>query len=641
MITTTTTTNSNNSAIANRNVLLKQRAVAIHRHYYSRLLQSSFLFMRWRLAVLQRQGVSSRLAMQHYLNQMAWKYLSIWRHRTKKQTHFRHHEKLAMYSFVLVRWHKRTHELKVLNRRKAGLVTLRRRYEGNLLIETLEKWYTVFLRRKRAGRLGAFLKRTNTKERLQQLFSHWRSTWTNALYWRHKELLLDQQRADSLHRLSQMALDNYEKEQNSLEEENKQLEETLINIQELLADKKNEVEQQEARIQETEKSKSLLQDEINQLQLRLKDLEQESERWHALELTLQNEHQKQDEERKKRKQEADERVRKMQEESLILQRQLEVAHQSSVQAVQEQTKVAEEELKSLEDETDRVDSLISEKQFEIQTLEKEEEELSLELTKIQRKVQEVTREGDLLRTENEKMLRKRVSELKVAETEAGVAQARVMALYDLLEEARKEQEKMHVQEVSTQERREMGELAQQRKAFESHIGEVRQRLNTSSSGLLVDTVSLWETRKREDLVNLASPRLAGTDDSLIQSPLVMQPSKPLQATPEESYKRYRYGGINIVESPENKPGLKAADLSSPPARRSQPSNQFEDLRKQELFPPSSPASSSMVSSSLSPASSQAVPPSVTETTGGDREYLDARDAIRSLTQRLHARYANI
>lgn len=188
----------------------------------------------------------------------------------------------------------------------------------------------------------------------------------------------------------------------------------------------------------------------------------------------------------------------------------------------------------------------------------------------------------------------------------------------------------------------MGELAQQRKAFESHISEVKQRLNTSSSsaGLLVDTVPLWESRKREDLVNLASPRLAGTDDSLIQSPLVMQPSKPLQITPEESYKRYRYGGINVAESPENKPGLKATDLSSPPARGSQLSIRFDDVRKQDLFPPSSPASSSMVSSSLSPASSQVVLP-VTENTGGDREYLDARDAIRSLTQRLHARYANI
>lgn len=607
--------------------VMKQKALSIREHYHKRMLRSHFLSFLYMINVKYRQRICGRVAMQTYLSSMALGALCRWRSITRKQVQCRLLKQRLMLCRAMEVWRRRVKTSRHEAWLAAGIANLQAKMHRRTVINTMSAWYSSFVHRRRVQQIGQFLGKQMQRERLGRCFRTWRGKWGSTLYWQHKELLVDQARVQALQRLSQLALENYAKEGRKLTEQNQALEETLMNIQELLADKKNEVEQQAHMIAKNDKRKAELQEEIGVMQQKLAETCEERDRWQALEMALEEERRVAEQERERRRRESADRVSRMREESSTLQKQLAESQETKLRTMQAARAQGEMELKGLEEQVDRYDAAIYSREEDIRVLESEQDGLSAELSKIQRKVAQVAKEGDTLREENEHLLRRRLSELTVAEADAGVAQARVMTLYDLLDEQRGQASAVTRAGISAAESREKA-------AFLQQMSDLQQRYASSP---LVTTVPLWQSHSLGgDMVNMSS---RSEEQEQEQESYVHEqqasPMRPAEA-PDSAYKRHRYHQQNPPTASTS--GAHWSPTVSPPAPPQQ------GTRRQHLFitspsPLSSPTASSQSSVSSVPLASVSSAGDRQAAASSDKDYQDARDTIRSLTQRLQTRFS--
>ncbi len=175
-------------------------------------------------------------------------------------------------------------------------------------------------------------------------------------------------------------------------------------------------------IREREGERDSLLGEVQTLRRTLHEAEQERDRWAALERSLVEERSALEREREKRAREMAERVAAMEREAARMRASLldeiSVLDDDCITA-EEETKQGLQSLDRLIEETERSEQLLFTKTIEVDNLEKEQEVLFHEVDKMQKKVKNVAEEGDGLRQENEKLLRERLSELRVLRSDAG------------------------------------------------------------------------------------------------------------------------------------------------------------------------------------------------------------------------------
>ena len=417
-----TFTGTTGIAYSERETRLMRESQRILSHYHRRQLRSAFLQAWLTLSVLRRQRVSRSLATRHYLVRLARLGLSHWRISSRR----RHSRRCVLESSSLSRAWLR---LKVSLGREKERRRIERRNEQSLafarthsLNTALDQWRALVTRRRCLSRCEDSLSHRLTYRITGRTFSLWKTRWTKNLYWRYQSLSIDFQRVTALHELDARTMEDYQIEREKLEQQNSELEETVFSLQELLAEKKNDCDERAVIIREREGERDSLLGEVQTLRRTLHEAEQERDRWAALERSLVEERSALEREREKRAREMAERVAAMEREAARMRASLldeiSVLDDDCITA-EEETKQGLQSLDRLIEETERSEQLLFTKTIEVDNLEKEQEVLFHEVDKMQKKVKNVAEEGDGLRQENEKLLRERLSELRVLRSDAG------------------------------------------------------------------------------------------------------------------------------------------------------------------------------------------------------------------------------
>lgn len=417
-------------------------------------IYKAFLLFEKNIFHLRQQSIATHLATKHYLQRLVSTSVRQWLRTSRVEKKSRCLQRKVLQRHALRSWMRAMQiQKQETNANNLADSLIVRQKERHLLLY-VKKWQNVLRWKKRISHCEDFLVSKRLFGLLRNSFAHWKGKWGKALFWRHKEMQIDQARAKALEELHVSAIEDYEQQQALLQRQNAELEDTILSLQEMLVEKKSEVEKQTLLLADRERARDQLRDEVLNLQQDLRLLEEEKERWKVLEQTINGERAEREKEREKKRREMQHQVKHMEAETKLLKKDIHDAKEQLLQAtesIQGEVQACAEEYEQVQQELEDAKKILQQRIQEEQELVSDQEELMNAMQHIKQKVADATAEGQVLRDENEGLLRQRLSEVRVLKGDVGVASARVEALFGILQEYEDEHKKMHLDDIQEQE----------------------------------------------------------------------------------------------------------------------------------------------------------------------------------------------
>ncbi|RYH26003.1 hypothetical protein EON65_15075 [archaeon] len=335
---------------AHIHTLVRQKTVYVEKHYYRRVFQSSFLQMVYRLMVNRRQRLVTRMAMQHYVSRIARKGLTIWSAQHKQRVYGKKLCVLATYTRVMGMLHSRVRDAWYVKSVTEGLERLKFSREKHLIQNALEAFVSVYIHHRRVRCMGDMARRMCMRRTVSRALAGWRGVYSSKVYWELKTLKIDHERLAAIAKIREQEREEAEQMRQEKEREIETLKDAVSSVKEMLEQREVENEEQKGAIERYEQVLKDTKTEIEDLTLKIRETEDEVNRWKSLEDTLRQEREYQAKERERRKQETEEQLQRIQRESRELQSRYEEVEKGSLKILEGQVRQAEGELRAMQEE---------------------------------------------------------------------------------------------------------------------------------------------------------------------------------------------------------------------------------------------------------------------------------------------------
>eukprot|EP01033_Poteriospumella_lacustris_P009053 gene9053-6504_t len=591
-----------------------QRIVA---YYHTRLLKQHFVRMALQLLGAHTRRMHHQLAQRHHLARRVRHATLQWHTWTVQQRAVRHVEHVLARRYSFGRWRRAVAHGLYRRRLVTGLAHIRERTQRQRLTSAWQAWgHSV----ERARWLAIAWQQVTQRQRrstVQRWWIRWHGQYLSRMVWKVKELDIDVRRVEALHALQEQTVEAKEAECQRLHQETQSLEAELAHTKALLAEREAAVAAQHRWIEEQRVERQRLEDHLTGLQRQIQETEAEQARWQALEASMIQQRSLEASERAKKYAEVNQKIHLLQEEQQFLQQSLRTQAQAAQQAqvlAQYQVEQAVVEYQQAEDDVQQLTHEVDEETKVIEALTADQEGLYEVLTQLQQKTKEMVHEANAITHDTNTRVRQQAAAVDVLTADAGVARARVVAMLELVEEADRSRGRAQMADVETVELRETQEMRALQQAFTEKMRRVEQ--------MYIDS-------------RLHGGGGGGGGGMVVPSPYTApSPSASASASPR---------GMTTMP-PRSQPQLQlqqpaawatgaAEDVSS--VGSSAPSMSRGPTTSVAVPPPPLPPMTPGGAVPPGTASKQSISPSIMEETLRlDRQYADARDAIRSLASRL-------
>ncbi len=404
----------------------RPRAEQLSHSRMRRRLKGAFLHLQYTVAMDRRQRLSLTYAVRYWRVERLSLALGKLKGRGVSKFIARRHFLSKNFNLFIrkSRLDRQRHEYAIHRRNQS--VFFEKKLKKFRLMISLQKWLSTIRQKKSNLLLHLLVHQKTVKSQLHQHWRVWKALFFKRIYWKHREQMVENSRLTSLVTLYERQSSDIIEEYQKTVTEKDQLEETILQLQELIANNSNQLEKQLTVIEQQKVEKSKTQELIDQLHLQIEQLEIQEKQWKLLELSYREEKEKEMKEREKKKKETLHYLTNLQQQSINLHQQFLQNNLNTSEGDREGTDMDYHAvLQDLSDvlserEQEKSQSLLSlqESASELKLLESDEESLTIEIDKVQRKMKEITHESDVLLKDNQKLLRERVSEVRVLREDA-------------------------------------------------------------------------------------------------------------------------------------------------------------------------------------------------------------------------------
>lgn len=597
-------------------------------YYHTRLLKQHFLRMALQLLGAHTRRMHHQLAHRHHLARCLRHATLQWRTWSVTQRAVRHVEHVVARRYSFGRWRRAIAHILYRRRLVDGLARVRERSQRQRLTFAWQAWAHSVHRAHWLSLARQQVQQRQHRYALQRWWIRWHGQYLSRMVWKVKEMDIDVRRVAALQALQEQTVVAKEAECQRLQQETQSLEAELAHTKALLAEREAAVEAQHRWMEEQRQERQRLEENLQVLQRQIQETEAEQARWQALEASMIQQRSLEASERAKKYAEVNQKIHLLQEEQQFLQQSLrtqaQAAHQAHVLA-QYQVDQAVVEYQQAEDEVQQLTQEIDEETKVVEVLTAEQEGLYEVLTQLQQKTKDMVHEANAITHDTNTRVRQQAAAVDVLTADAGVARARVVAMLELVEEANRSQGRAHMADVETVELRETQEMRALQQAFTEKMRRVEQmyidsQLHGGGSGgggvsgggagaVAAPSPSPSSAPYMSPYLSSASPRATTTTSMVL-------PPRSQQQQQQQPHQQQSAWDVSSVGS--SAPSMSRALVTAPTAAA-----------------PTTPNHTASAAAASKPQQQQSISPSIMEETLRlDRQYADARDAIRSLASRL-------
>ncbi len=446
---------------ARKHLLMKTSRHKLVSYYNKKLLRTSYLYFSYATSTSRRQHACSRLAAQSRRHKTLLWTLKTWNMHVVWAVEYRKRKQKQLLRVIFDAWalyvpmSKRETFLKLaVESRYNKTITALRRYYFN-------KWRVTSRKRARLQYCFGLVSRRSVKCEVRRAMVTWRCRWSKSLYWREKEIQLENMRKSALNELKEQELKELEREKERVELTRKDLESNLVNMQSLITKRETQLRELTSQIEQQTLENESLEKSLEASKVELKLALEEKERLKSVEQLLEEAKKRENNFLVARKNEADALLRKLKAENKALQEEaLQAREQLLLVERTGQYELENEKVKLQEslDKSTRMKEILYERQQLEASLTKENNDIEAELVKLQAKVEDVTQCGVDTLADSEKEIRVHTSELNVLNSNMSITEARVNELRRLIAEKRQDLASSKYKSILREEQKELMEL---------------------------------------------------------------------------------------------------------------------------------------------------------------------------------------
>jgi hypothetical protein len=441
--------------------LTAKQSIRLFRFRTRHFIRTAFYTLAHSASLSRRVRAGRDAATRHYVFRVALRAIGHWAHyaRSEREARFRQVEHLLRVVFqAWVRFVPQTREEK---RRSAALWRMQRSRTRRVLTQSLRLWKEVHIKKRRAKHLSKVVGKGHLLSILGKGFHLWRSLWGKALFWRAKELAVDAQESKQLLQLRNEEMLHLERERKNVISQFEELKKNLSDIEFAIKRREEEVYEKEELIQAKSTEKEELEAKLQQARGLLEERRAERERLRSVEKELLGDIEREKDRVKHMEEMAEEVARRNEKEKEALLVELNDAKEHARVArevMDEQIRVANEQLEKQRLVNESLRSEAAAKEELIGRLEDEKRAIQSEIDDVQHRLKSLTVEGLSLLDDGSAMLRKREAVVRTLRSETGEAEARVLALKEMVKEKKERLALLHAAEIQRTEEQEIEEL---------------------------------------------------------------------------------------------------------------------------------------------------------------------------------------
>lgn len=412
-------------------------------------------------ALSRRQRACIRVANQHHKCGLALWGLETWRtHVTWIVAKKRQDERMLLATVfhawvVFVPMEKKERRVKDIIESKFNVS------KDNHIHYLIQRWRGCATKKRRLRRCRDYLEWKSRKRMASKYWSKLRCLWSKALFWREKEVTIEHDHLVALNDLQDKEISELQNEKDRLDATLNDLSETIIHLQNTIAEGDSHYQQQLVLLAKTKDEKAAMESKLGDAIKELKTATDERQRLQAVEQILKNMNEREEAERKAREKEAITYIKNLKSENASLYEELAQAKEQEhlIQRVVDADTARQEQLLMESLQTSHtIESLMHQRQKVVTTMEKENLAISYELEEIQRRIDSLASSGIDVMSEEQSDFRKKVAEVGNLRSNTNFAEARVIELRKVVLEQRAELINIRKNQILANERIELQEL---------------------------------------------------------------------------------------------------------------------------------------------------------------------------------------
>lgn len=401
----------------------------------------------------------------------------------------------------------------VITKREGNIIKntgiLQSMLSNRLKMRCLGYWHTYKKKVDRLTRCRQYLQDKCMFVCLRKSWRCWRNSWCKALYWREKEVLLDNSRRMALLSLRDDEILQLNQEIQRVQFDSRDLEESIVNLKSLISKREFQLTESHLLIEEHTCSISVLEADVAKLRDELSVVREERERLKGIETSLAIAKKHEEDALVKRKEDTAKMMRKMEKENQALRMEAMQAQEQSIiieRLAEQEIEKDESILNSSIDISNQFKLILANRQEVESTLIRQNQEMSTELRKVNDRIIEVQHTGTEVLDESMRRIREYSSEVNVLRNNAGIAQARVDELRKLVGEKRAQVHAIKSHRIHQEEAKELDELSRM------NISTCLYSIPSDSISTIDDTQSNDITKNTNSIVRGSRDTYLGTND---------------------------------------------------------------------------------------------------------------------------------
>lgn len=412
-------------------------------------------------ALSRRQRACMKVANQHHMFGLALWGLETWRTHVSWIISKRQRDENMLISTVFHAWVLFVPMEKKERKIKDSVEYMFESTKDKQVHSFLRRWRNVARKRRRLYKCSDYLQWKCEKKIKSKYWSRLRCFWSKALYWREKEVTIEHDHLVALNDLQDKEINELQQEKDRLDSTLNDLSETIIHLQNTIAEGDARYQEQLALLAKTKDNKLAMEANLGDAIKELKKATDERHRLQAVEQILKSMTERDEAERKAREKEAAIYIKNLKTENASLYEELAQAKEQAhiIQRVVDSDISKQEHLlmESLQTSS-TIEDLMHQRQKIVNTMEKENLAISYELEDVQRRIDELANSGIDVISEEQSDFRKKAAEVGSLRSNTNLAEARVVELRKVVLEQRAELINIRKKQILSNEKIELQEL---------------------------------------------------------------------------------------------------------------------------------------------------------------------------------------
>ena len=441
----------------------------VYRHKI--ILRHSLLKIAHCGALSRRQRACMKVANQHHRYGLALFGLDTWRTHVRWIIAKKRHDEEMLIRTVFHAWVVFVPMEKKERLIKDAVEHMFTSTKDKQIYSFLRRWRSIARKKRRLRRCRDYLTWKHEKKIKSNYWSKLRCLWSKALYWREKEVTIEHDHLVALNDLQDKEISELQKEKNRLDTTLSDLSETIIHLQNTIAEGDVRYQEQLVLLAKTKDNKVAMEAKLGDAIKDLKKATDERQRLQAVEQILKSMTERDEAERKAREKEATVYIKNLKSENASLYEELAQAKEQAhiIQRVVDADIAKQEQLlmESLQT-SNTIESLMHQRQKIVNSMEKENLSISYELEDVQRRIDELANSGIEVISEEQSDFRKKAAEVGALRSNTNLTEARVVELRKVVLEQRAELINIRKKQILANEKLELQELEDVLSAIEEN-----------------------------------------------------------------------------------------------------------------------------------------------------------------------------